>query len=1263
MSCSSPGGSFDLFTLRFGGTHEVTEPFRFTTGRWYNKLRDDGDYAKAPAYRDGFTYADFAYGTDTPEDFVPADAPLQRSLICSPSARFLAVDVDYPDNLPGSAAGEHVSWADAVSTRGGHFHIGIDMRGVPPQDWPAQGRTAWGDVKAAGFIPVPGSLHKSGEPYAAVPGWQEKIIPAAPELLRALKADREEHARRRLDAARTALGLPTGTRLPDGAYLYASGYVSGSWKQLLDAGIQLHHDDELKDLAWDMGVTYGREEAEVRETWTALAGALGRPWTDRDFARHWHKVPARRAEVLENDDALRFEQDFGLRVLPTPLEAEQQRQQQAWEATAGSGVRPPEPPPGWGFEHEGIDYFSLWLGGHVFDAGRPNDADNALAVLARAHNVLRYDEEAGTWLLRGTAKWSAFTGSAGPRAVINGLRSLMPEGCADPVKHPAWEHLDPEENAGEIAALKAQAKNRERFSASSSIGQVAAVMADTVLRHRGAGSVARSSKLDAEREVLWAGGVPWDLRKTEYEVTAGGQVRCTRVVPANLDRDTPHLMTAPVVPDPSRPFPLIEAYCRAVFPDLPPEWGDRPDAGREWALDVFAAAFTGYADAVMPVLLGETRMGKTFLVNLVTSVLGDYGGIMSGELLKADARLHGSFTLKLKGMRLAFVDEAPGKGKASQEHLKKITGGGKLEGNKMRENPVEFFPTHTLVLATNEAPALTDPALRARARMIKFEGDRAAVKAAAAALGGSVESPQWREEMPGFLAHMMARAARWLADRSVADSERAPRHWQSWTDEIVAEQNPVDAWSRCPEVAVEAEWQAGGKWRGTQADTLREHFVAWCRRQGEPVTMDRIQFGLALHALGYTKRKSMGVIWWPLRIVLPGASEWLTEGTGAQGRSPSPIPPTVPPTIPGQNPSSGTVSDVFRDSRDSTHTNNTHTARTHTRTHTQDETGINPSLSLPLSLNPSDLLERGDRDRDTPSLDVPAGEGHPSLGPAAGVKQDNRPENGEKAENGQKPDSPPVAKTRKPRLTDEEKAERAAAKKAELARQRAEAKTAKVAELGGPLVQLPAVVLRDQRILEVDAVTAAKWLEPMLGELSADVEHSGFPRSHKDYRLRLVQVGDEHSAVVLDPSDPAQAEVIRDALRAAQVLHAHSALADLIPLEAAGLGDRTMWDKMRDTLLAAKLTDPALCDSDEAALKPLAKALLGEEYALSWKADERRKEVFAAGGWLEQTEVTTPPERSGWAQVPICEAFVRYAASDVMDCAAVWRVLAERGGR
>jgi phage/plasmid-associated DNA primase len=1217
----------------------LAEPFRFTTGRWYNKPRDDGGFAKAPAYREGFTYDSFAYGTDTPADFEPDGTPLQLSLICSRSAQFLAVDVDYPENLPGSATGEHVSWADAISTRGTHFHAGVDMRGVPPEDWPVQGRTAWGDVKAAGFIPVPGSVHKSGELYAPSASWHSKILPATKELLQALRADRDEHALRRLAGARSRLGLAAGTRLPDGAYLYSSGYAGGTWEQLPDGA--LAHDDELKDLVWDMHVEYGRPEEEVRHQWQRLAGALSSAWTERDFARHWHRVPARRAEVLEQDDATRLLEDFGLEMLPPAVEQEYARQRQDWEdrakQAADAGLAPPTPVPDDGpFEDPcdpGAELFDWNLGvgayPRVFDAGAPTDSDNARAVLHRIGSVSAYLTDRGIWLKRVGARWDDQELGANLKPVLAAVEEVMPTGCADPVK---VMDKDPDADGPEIAALKAQAKNLERFKSSSSRAAIAVACADTAIRYSGRGLALRADALDTEPEVLWAGGVPWDLR-----ASADGPVR------AAVSRHTPHVMSAAVVPDLSGPHDRWDAFCAALWPQ---------EAGREWALNVLSVCFTGYSDAVMPILMGDPGRGKTHLVTRLIDVLGgntawSYGGVMNADLLRSDAKLHGTFTLDLKGKRLAFVDEAPGHGIAAQRRLKSLTGGGALQGNRMRENPVSFSPSHTLVMTANheDPPPLDEPALQRRARMIFFEGNLADVEAASAGIDGSTGArAKWRQEMPWVLADMMRRAAAWLADKHTADAERAPDAWKFKTADEVQTQDPVLAWLDAGEVAPDPA--------GTRSSLLRANFVSWCKDQGKAYPTET-KWGRRLNELGFpvTGRDSGGR-YRPLRIIPPGLADFMLgqPGTPTQHQTQHPENPQV---------SGSSVYGVYglysqNNITQEESLNKSYPQADHTHSYAING-GATQHTTQGGFRNPSDLGNEGSV-HGLETLQNPLPDPATVHDPVAGEKT-LPPETGENGETRKKSDSPPKPKKPRARLTDEERAERLEARKAKLAQERLDARAAKVAELGGPLVQLPAVVLRDQTILPCDAATAAQFLGQALDEISVDVEHSGFPAQHRDYVLRTVQLGNEGCSVVFDPSGTDQAEVIRYVLAHAKTLHAHSALADLIPLERAGLGDKTMWDRMYDTVLAAKLSDPSMCDSDEAGLKALAKALLGPDYALSWKCDEARKELFTAGGWLEQVEVTTAAEKSGWAQVPLCETFIRYAGSDVMDCSAIARVL------
>ncbi|HEX6870525.1 MAG TPA: DNA polymerase [Micromonosporaceae bacterium] len=172
------------------------------------------------------------------------------------------------------------------------------------------------------------------------------------------------------------------------------------------------------------------------------------------------------------------------------------------------------------------------------------------------------------------------------------------------------------------------------------------------------------------------------------------------------------------------------------------------------------------------------------------------------------------------------------------------------------------------------------------------------------------------------------------------------------------------------------------------------------------------------------------------------------------------------------------------------------------------------------------------------------------------------------------------------------------------------------------------------------------------GALTVDVESSGYAPGHRDYALRTVQLGDEFAAVVFDPSDPPQADVIRAALAVAPRLHAHSATADLVPLAYAGLTDESAWGRMYDTVIPAKLADPSSTGSDPG-LKQLAGAVLGE-HATAPVADKARAALFKAHGWLTDVKLTTPIERAGWAQVDsTCATMIRYAASDVLDTAAL----------
>jgi hypothetical protein len=170
-------------------------PLLLTTARWRNDVRryrsfPHGEWAEKPVKKLAHTghLDQFAYGTDTASTWNLRD--LQRCIIAAPHTGVIVVDVDDEQQFLATRTAALVGRAHAVSTRGGGFHVLLDARRVPPDRWPRQGPIAGGDIKSAGWVPVPGSRHHSGEQYQLVPG--ARIVPATPELVEAILADRAD---------------------------------------------------------------------------------------------------------------------------------------------------------------------------------------------------------------------------------------------------------------------------------------------------------------------------------------------------------------------------------------------------------------------------------------------------------------------------------------------------------------------------------------------------------------------------------------------------------------------------------------------------------------------------------------------------------------------------------------------------------------------------------------------------------------------------------------------------------------------------------------------------------------------------------------------------------------------------------------------------------------------------------------------------------------------------------------------------------------
>lgn len=221
-----------------------------------------------------------------------------------------------------------------------------------------------------------------------------------------------------------------------------------------------------------------------------------------------------------------------------------------------------------------------------------------------------------------------------------------------------------------------------------------------------------------------------------------------------------------------------------------------------------------------------------------------------------------------------------------------------------------------------------------------------------------------------------------------------------------------------------------------------------------------------------------------------------------------------------------------------------------------------------------------------------------------------------------------------------------------------EEKWRKVREAEGKLIELPAVVSRDGRVQSLTLKTAANILDMYEDEMCLDVETSGYWIGHNFYELRTIQLGGEEMAVVLDADDQGQLAVAAYGLKIAKILHAHSAMADVIPCVEAGLISwDDAWGKMVDSVLLAKLQDPKMSGSDADGLKDLAHDML-REYATAPAAEKAKNELFKAMGCKIKLKSKDSREVNGWYRVNrFSETMIRYAGSDVLDLAAVIRVM------
>jgi putative DNA primase/helicase len=262
---------------------------------------------------------------------------------------------------------------------------------------------------------------------------------------------------------------------------------------------------------------------------------------------------------------------------------------------------------------------------------------------------------------------------------------------------------------------------------------------------------------------------------------------------------------------------------------------------RDFLARLFGLALLGQVrEHVMPVFAGSGANGKSTLRDVLLYVFGSYGVEVDPALLMAGKHeRHGAFKMRLRGARLVFTSETTRGSRFDEAAMKRLTGGEPIEANLMRQNPIQFDPSHLLVMLTNHLPAVTDDdAVWRRLFIVPFdvviaEEDRDAHLA-----------DKLKAEAPGVL------------------------HWvfSGWLDYVKQGLNPPDVvrvrtqqYRQDSDAFTRFFADCCGTGGSAKAGALYGAWREWCEANGEmPGTS--VEFAAILTRRGYTKRKSDGVM-------------------------------------------------------------------------------------------------------------------------------------------------------------------------------------------------------------------------------------------------------------------------------------------------------------------------------------------------------------------------------------------------------------------
>lgn len=639
------------------------------------------------------------------------------------------------------------------------------------------------------------------------------------------------------------------------------------------AGLRDHWRTKFRAMeSWDEGYSdeFGGWEKNMADGAFALAAAAAAPWlpydedqAQEDFLEWAAPLMTNTLDPREKWEAQRaraFSDPLHWPVIDTPMDLD--------DLFADLDLADEDPSAPFVLP----ELIDVWLPQSIDDHGL---AAEALAALRPRY---RFSSQGRSWVAYRPEKlaWEEWQAQGNQtRALLDALTDKMPDGKPvelQQVKDQATGRLRKQTVREALSSHGTEAnwqhERKRMLTDDATRARIARFVEDRALHTPSA--LCDASELDQDAEVLWAGGRPYDLRRS-------GEVP---TIAADVPLDTPHLSTASCAPSPG-PTPKFDRLVSAIYPD--PE-------DRKLVLNLLGLSLTGVSDRAFGHLTGPSGSGKSTLMFTLVGLFGSYGSAVSAGLVdgSGETRFH---MASLRGVRLAYIDDLSAIGRKEASATKKLVTGGRLMSERKGKDAVSVLMTHTLWISSNDVFPVDDAAVAARLRRLESSDALCPEKSGLltseveAVVGpfmeGAPRQATLREEGPAILALLMRHAAEYLRHPSAA--LRVPDHTRERIEDEVVESNPVAQW-----VAAECVELPSGV-PGSRTRALRDAYAEWASAKSfehgdhnfyEVLTPQK--FGARLNDLGYRVARNkqfdhdLGYAV-PVRLGLMLKSEWAAQ--------------------------------------------------------------------------------------------------------------------------------------------------------------------------------------------------------------------------------------------------------------------------------------------------------------------------------------------------------------------------------------------------